>query len=80
MEWVAGFGGLRSNAHVMFETLTTVAFERYGADLPTMAADSVEPEFEDCAFIAEAREGFRASWGHRRATRWTACAAIDRSV
>ena len=54
-----------SNAHVMVGTLATVAFERHGADLATIAPDSIEPVFEHYALICRVREGIRAFAGPR---------------
>ena len=48
------------NAHVLVDALTTVAFERYGAELATIAPDSVAPVFEHYGMVGRAREGIRA--------------------
>lgn len=52
-----------SNAHVMVGTLTSVAFERHGADLSTIAPESVELVFKHYALVGRAREGIRAIAG-----------------
>ena len=49
-----------SNAHVMVGTLATVAFERHGADLATIAPDSIESVFKHYALVGKARAGIRA--------------------
>ena len=51
------------NAHVMVGTLATVAFERHGGDLATIAPDSIEPVFEHYALVGKVREGVRAIAG-----------------
>lgn len=57
-------GGLDAgNAHVMVGTLSTVAFQRYGADLATIAPDSVEPVFAHYSIVGKAREGIRTIAG-----------------
>ena len=49
-----------TNAHVRVGALTTVAFERYGADLATIVPDSVELVFEHYGMVGRVREGIRA--------------------
>ena len=51
------------NAHVMVGTLATVAFGRYGADLASIAPDSIEPVFEHYALVGKVRAGIRALAG-----------------
>ena len=48
-----------SNAHYMIGSLATVAFERHGSELATIAPDSVELVFEHYSTIGTAREGIR---------------------
>ena len=47
------------NAHYLIGDLKTVAFERHGADLATIAPESLEPVFEHYAAVARLREGVR---------------------
>ena len=47
------------NAHYMIGKLSTVAFERHGADLATIAPDSVEIVFEHYSMVSKVREGIR---------------------
>ena len=48
-----------SNAHYKIGSLATVAFERYGSELATIAPDSVELVFEHYSMVGTAREGIR---------------------
>ena len=52
-----------SNAHVMVGALASVAFERHGADLSSIAPESVELVFKHYALVGRAREGIRAIAG-----------------
>ena len=52
-----------TNAHVMVGALASVAFERHGADLSTIAPESVELVFKHYALVGRAREGIRAMAG-----------------
>ena len=52
-----------SNAHVIVGALASVAFERHGADLSTIAPESVELVFKRYALVGSAREGIRAIAG-----------------
>lgn len=52
-----------TNAHVMVGALASVAFERHGADLSTIAPESVELVLKHYAFVGRAREGIRAIAG-----------------
>ena len=52
-----------SNAHLMVGTLASIAFERHGADLSTVAPDSVELVFKHYALVSKVREGIRAMGG-----------------
>ena len=51
------------NAHFMIGNLKTVAFERHGAELATIAPESLQPVFEHYATIARLREGVRTLAG-----------------
>lgn len=48
-----------SNAHYMIGKLATVAFERHGSELATIAPDSVEPVFRHYSTVGAVREGIR---------------------
>ena len=48
-----------SSAHYLTGDLKTVAFERYGAELATIASESLEPVFEHYAAVSRLREGVR---------------------
>ena len=43
----------------MIGDLKTVAFERYGVELATIASESLDPVFEHYAAVARLREGVR---------------------
>ena len=45
------------NAHVMIGKLVTVAFERHGGELVTIAPESIEPVFKHYALVGKARAG-----------------------
>lgn len=47
------------NAHYMIGRLSTVAFERHGSELATVAPDSVEPVFRHYSTVGMVREGIR---------------------
>ena len=49
-----------SNAHYMIGSLATVAFERHGSELATIAPNSVEPVFRHYSTVGTAREGIRS--------------------
>ena len=49
-----------SDAHYKIGLLATVAFERHGSELATIAPDSVEPVFKHYATVGAAREGIRS--------------------
>ena len=49
-----------SNAHYMIGSLATVAFERHGSELATIAPNSVELVFRHCSTVGTAREGIRS--------------------
>ena len=50
-----------SNAHFMIGRLSTVAFERHGSELATIAPDSVEPVFKHYSTVGTVREGIRVA-------------------
>ena len=52
-----------SNAHYMIGRLASVAFERHGSELATIAPGSVAPVFEHYSRVGTAREGIRAFAG-----------------
>ena len=52
-----------SNAHYLIGKLSTVAFERHGADLATVAPDNVESVFNHYSNVSTVREGIRALAG-----------------
>ena len=54
-----------TNAHILVGALTSVAFERYGADLSTIAPDCIKPVFKHYAQVGKTREGIRAIAGSR---------------
>lgn len=49
-----------SNAHRMIGSLATVAFERHGSELATIATDSVGHVFRHYSTVGTAREGIRS--------------------
>ena len=49
-----------SNAHYMIGSLATVAFERHGSELATIAPDSVGLVFRHYSTVGTAREGIRS--------------------
>lgn len=49
-----------SNAHYMIGSQATVAFERHGSELATIAPDSVGLVFEHYSTVGTAREGIRS--------------------
>ncbi len=49
-----------SNAHYMIGSLATVAFERHGSDLATIAPHSVGLVFKHYSTVGTAREGIRS--------------------
>lgn len=51
------------NAHYMIGRLSTVAFERHGSDLTTIAPDSVELVFRHYSTVGMVREGIRVFAG-----------------
>ena len=51
------------NAHYMVGRLSTVAFERHGSELATIAPDSVEPVFKHYSTVGTVREGIRVVAG-----------------
>ena len=52
-----------NNAHYMIGRLASVAFERHGSELATIAPDSVAPVFEHYSRVGTVREGIRAFTG-----------------
>ena len=48
-----------TNAHYMIGRLATVAFERHGSELATIAPDSVAVVFEHYSTVGTVREGIR---------------------
>jgi len=48
-----------TNVHVAIGALTTVAFERFGAELANIAPDSIKDIFEHYALVGRVREGIR---------------------
>ena len=63
LQWnrIATRGSLDAdNAYYMIGKLSTVAFERHGADLATIAPDSVESVFKHYSIVSTAREGIRS--------------------
>ena len=48
------------NANAMVGSLATVAFERHGADLVSVASESVERVFRHYALVGKARAGIRS--------------------
>ena len=48
------------NSHYMIGSLATVAFERHGSELATIAPDSVELVFKHYSTVGTAREGIRS--------------------
>lgn len=52
-----------SNAHYMVGRLSTVAFERHGSELATIAPDSVEPVFKHYSTVGTVQEGIRVVAG-----------------
>lgn len=53
------------NAHYMIGKLSTVAFERHGADLAEVAPKNVEIVFRHYSTVSEVREGIRGFAGMR---------------
>ena len=51
------------NAHYMVGRLSTIAFERHGSELATIAPDSVEPVFRHYSTVGKVREGIRVVAG-----------------
>lgn len=49
-----------SNAHVTVGALTTIAFERHGDELASIAPESVASVYEHYGLVATVREGIRA--------------------
>ena len=49
-----------SNARYMIGSLATVAFERHGSELATIAPDSVEAVFRHYSIVGTVREGIRS--------------------
>ena len=54
-----------TNAHYMIGKLSTVAFERHGADLAEVAPENVEIVFKHYSTVSEVREGIRGFAGMR---------------
>jgi len=52
-----------SNAHYMIGRLASVAFERHGSELATIAPDSVALVFEHYSRVGTVREGIRSFTG-----------------
>ncbi len=51
------------NAHYIIGRLSTVAFERHGSELATIAPDSVETVFKHYSTVGTVREGIRVVAG-----------------
>ena len=52
-----------TNAHLLIGAFTSVAFERHGADLATIAPDSIESVYQHYAEVGKARDGIRVFVG-----------------
>ena len=57
-----------TNAHILVGALTTVAFERHGADLSTIVPDSIKSVFEHYAQVGKTRESIRSFAGSSSST------------